>query len=92
MLCPTRTGFSRPSWRISSATSIPVLFHGVDLIGFVALAVAPQIDGDATVIGREVLLLEPEACPIAETAVYEDDGRVAGAHFVDRRSGRRRGW
>ena len=60
---------------------VAVVRHGP---GFrlVAFAVAAQVDLDAAVIGGEVLLLEVEAAPASETAVNEDDGRVAGAHLV----------
>ena len=61
---------------------VAVLFHDVDLVWYVAFAVAAQVDGDAPVIRGKVLLLEAEPAPIAEAAVDEDDGRVAGAHLV----------
>ena len=61
---------------------VGVFLHRVQFIRFVAFAVTAQVNRQAPVIGREILLLEREARPVAEPTVDEDDGRVAGAELV----------
>ena len=69
-------------WRSHSANSSACFFHCVQFIRFVALAVTAQVDCQAPVIEREVLLLECEARSVAEPAVNEDNGRLADAKLV----------
>ena len=62
---------------------VGMFVHADVPIRLVALAgVANEIDGDAAVAGREVLLLESESSPAAVHAVYENYRRITRTGLV----------
>ena len=61
---------------------MPVLLHRERLVRLVAVSMTPQVNRDAAMVRREVLLLVAEAPPVAVGAVDEDDGRVTRPDLV----------